>query len=170
MLARLRRTVAALRRRVNRRRVTFKGKSDAQGRLVGIVSHRDLLRASVSSVETHIVRAERHQHLAQITVAQVMQAPAHTVAPETTVRQAAAVTGRIGYMSQGFTLYERLTVAENLDFAARVRNVDAAAFDERQRRLLAMAGLERFVDRRAERLSGGMKKKLALCANLIHQP
>ena len=87
-----------------------------------------------------------------------------------TVRQAAAVTGRIGYMSQGFTLYERLTVAENLDFAARVRNVDAAAFDERQRRLLAMAGLERFVDRRAERLSGGMKKKLALCANLIHQP
>jgi CBS domain-containing protein len=63
---------------------------DAHGRLVGIVSHRDLLRASVSSVETHIVRAERRQHLAQITVAQVMQTPTHTVTPETTVRQAAA--------------------------------------------------------------------------------
>ncbi len=64
---------------------------DAHGRLVGIVSHRDLLRASISSVETHIVRAERRQHLAQIAVAQVMQAPAHTVTPETTVRQAAAI-------------------------------------------------------------------------------
>lgn len=63
---------------------------DAHGRLAGIVSHRDLLRASVSSIETRAVRAERHQHLAQITVAQVMQAPAHTVTPETTVRQAAA--------------------------------------------------------------------------------
>ncbi len=40
---------------------------DVQGRLVGIVSHRDLLRASISSVETHIVQAERRQHLAQIT-------------------------------------------------------------------------------------------------------
>lgn len=63
---------------------------DANGRLVGVVSHRDLLRASISSVETHIVQAERRQHLAQITVAQVMQTPTHTVTPETTVRQAAA--------------------------------------------------------------------------------
>jgi ABC-2 type transport system ATP-binding protein len=87
-----------------------------------------------------------------------------------TVRQAGAVTARIGYMSQGFTLYERLTVEENLGFAAAVRSVEPGLFHARRERLLKMAGLERFTDRRADRLSGGMKKKLALCTNLIHEP
>ena len=61
-----------------------------------------------------------------------------------TARQSSSVTARIGYMSQGFTLYARLTVAENLAFAAKIRNVDEKSFAERSRRLLAMAGLERF--------------------------
>ena len=86
------------------------------------------------------------------------------------VRQAAQVTARIGYMSQGFTLYERLTVAENLAFAAAVRSVDPRVRRSRGERLFKMAGLERFTDRRAGLLSGGMKKKLALCTNLIHEP
>lgn len=87
-----------------------------------------------------------------------------------TVREASAVTARIGYMSQGFTLYERLTVDENLAFAAAVRSVGRDVRDARRAALLKMAGLERFTDRRAGNLSGGMKKKLALCTNLIHQP
>jgi ABC-2 type transport system ATP-binding protein len=87
-----------------------------------------------------------------------------------TVREAAAVTARIGYMAQGFTLYGRLTVDENLAFAARVRGVPAAAFGERRRRLLAMAGLLPSGERPEEKLSGGMRKKLALCTNLIHEP
>jgi len=87
-----------------------------------------------------------------------------------TVRQAPAVTARIGYMSQGFTLYERLTVDENLAFAAAVRSVDRRFHARRRERLLKMAGLERFTARRAGQLSGGMKKKLALCTNLIHEP
>ena len=87
-----------------------------------------------------------------------------------TLRQSAEVTSRIGYMSQGFTLYERLSVEENLAFAAACRNVRAEAFRERRERLLGMAGLERFAQRRAGALSGGMKKKLALCSNLIHEP
>lgn len=87
-----------------------------------------------------------------------------------TVRQAAQVTARIGYMSQGFTLYERLSVDENLSFAAAVRNVKKEVREARRERLLKMAGLERFTERRAGQLSGGMKKKLALCANLIHEP
>jgi ABC-2 type transport system ATP-binding protein len=87
-----------------------------------------------------------------------------------TVRQAAAVTAQIGYMAQGFTLYGRLTVDENLAFAARVRGVGDAVFAERRRRLLAMAGLLPFGERPEDKLSGGMRKKLALCANLIHQP
>lgn len=87
-----------------------------------------------------------------------------------TGRQAPAVNARIGYMSQGFTLYERLSVGENLEFAARIRNVPSAVAAERQKRLLAMAGLAPFLDRREGQLSGGMRKKLALCTNLIHRP
>jgi drug efflux transport system ATP-binding protein len=93
-----------------------------------------------------------------------------TVLDFDTVRQSAAITARIGYMPQGFTLYGRLTVAENLAFAAKIRNVAAAEFIARRDRLLAMAGLASFLHRREEHLSGGMRKKLALCTNLIHEP
>lgn len=87
-----------------------------------------------------------------------------------TVRDAARVVGRIGYMSQGFTLYDRLSVDENLRFSAQVRDVTGETWGIRRRRLLDMAGLAAFGDRRADQLSGGMRKKLALCANLIHEP
>ena len=84
--------------------------------------------------------------------------------------EAASVTARIGYMPQGFTLYERLTVDENLAFAARIRGVTPEELGMRSERLLAMAGLSRFRNRRESALSGGMRKKLALCTNLIHHP
>lgn len=87
-----------------------------------------------------------------------------------TVRQSAQITSRIGYMSQGFTLYDRLSVDENLNFAARVRGIRGDTWRQRRERLLSMAGLTAFGDRRAGDLSGGMRKKLSLCTNLIHQP
>ena len=80
------------------------------------------------------------------------------------------VQARIGYMSQGFSLYDRLTVGENIAFGASIRDVPRSQFAERKRELLAMARLERFEGRREGALSGGMRKKLALCVNLIHQP
>ena len=80
------------------------------------------------------------------------------------------VQSRVGYMSQGFSLYDKLTVAENIAFAADIRDVPRAVVAERKARLVAMAGLERFQARREGALSGGMRKKLALCANLIHEP
>lgn len=80
------------------------------------------------------------------------------------------VQGQVGYMSQGFSLYDRLSVGENIEFAAAIRDVPRAEFAARKDELLAMAGLERFESRREGALSGGMRKKLALCANLIHQP
>jgi ABC-2 type transport system ATP-binding protein len=80
------------------------------------------------------------------------------------------VQARIGYMSQGFSLYDRLSVAENIAFAASIRDVPAPEFEGRKQELLRMAGLERFEHRREGALSGGMRKKLALCANLIHEP
>jgi ABC-2 type transport system ATP-binding protein len=87
-----------------------------------------------------------------------------------TVRRASEINARVGYLSQGFTLYGRLTVAENLEFAARIRGIDGPVLAERRPRLLAMAGLAAFLDRPEQDLSGGMRKKLALCATLIHEP
>lgn len=81
-----------------------------------------------------------------------------------------ALGGRIGYMSEGFTLYGSLSVRENLDFFADLYRVPR---DERERRigdLLRFARLHDAADRRAEHLSGGMKKKLALACALIYSP
>ncbi|MDT3706228.1 MAG: ATP-binding cassette domain-containing protein [Thiobacillus sp.] len=85
-------------------------------------------------------------------------------------REAAQITARIGYMSQRFSLYGRLTVDENLDFFAALHHVPEAARAERKARLLAFAHLEQHRDRLARFLSGGMQKKLALCCALIHVP
>ncbi|MDA8239314.1 MAG: ATP-binding cassette domain-containing protein [Nitrospiraceae bacterium] len=93
-----------------------------------------------------------------------------TVGGADTVRDAAAITSRIGYMSQAYSLYEDLTVEENLEFFARIRNVPDVAFRERRARLLEFSGLSPFLKRRTKSLSGGMQKKLALCCNLVHEP
>ncbi|WP_020682357.1 ATP-binding cassette domain-containing protein [Marinobacterium rhizophilum] len=87
-----------------------------------------------------------------------------------TLRESSQVTDRIGYMSQGFTLYDRLSVEENLAFSARIRGVSDADYRQRRQRLLQMAGLQDAVNREARVLSGGMRKKLSLCTNLIHEP
>lgn len=93
-----------------------------------------------------------------------------TVLGYDSVREAAQVTARIGYMSQSFSLYGRLTVDENLEFFAALHRVPEAVRVERKSRLLAFAHLERHRDRLARFLSGGMQKKLALCCALIHAP
>jgi ABC-2 type transport system ATP-binding protein len=86
-------------------------------------------------------------------------------------RESKRIAARIGYMTQGFTLYDRLSVEENLALAARLRGVAMhTVYAERRAQLLRMAGLEPFTARRAGQLSGGMRKKLSLCTNLIHQP
>jgi ABC-2 type transport system ATP-binding protein len=76
----------------------------------------------------------------------------------------------IGYMPQRYSLYGDLSVAENLSFFGQLFCLDRAAYRERSARLLAITRLERFVDRRADALSGGMYKKLALACALLHRP
>ena len=84
------------------------------------------------------------------------------------VRDAVAITSRIGYVAQSYSLYEDLTVAENLAFFAAIRG--ARPGSPREADLLAFAGLEPFRERRAKDLSGGMQKKLAVCCSLLHGP
>ena len=86
-------------------------------------------------------------------------------------RESKRIAARLGYMTQGFTLYDRLSVEENLALAARIRGVPMrTTYRERRAELLRMAGLEPFTARPAGQLSGGMRKKLSLCTTLIHEP
>jgi ABC-2 type transport system ATP-binding protein len=82
----------------------------------------------------------------------------------------AAVRERVGLMPQQYSLYRDLTVAENLRFFARLFVLPRAVFRERAERLLSITRLAPFVDRRADALSGGMYKKLALACALLHEP
>jgi ABC-2 type transport system ATP-binding protein len=76
----------------------------------------------------------------------------------------------VGYMSQRFSLYGELSVAENLRFFADLRGVKSQERLKRSVELLSMTRLSEFTTRRAEQLSGGMKQKLALACTLIHVP
>ncbi len=76
----------------------------------------------------------------------------------------------IGYLPQRFSLYEDLTVLENLRFFAEVRGVRGDFWKRRALEILEFVHLEEFRNRRAGQLSGGMKQKLGLAAALVHQP
>ncbi len=87
------------------------------------------------------------------------------------VRTASTALGeRVGYMSEGFTLYGSLSVAENLAFFADLYGVTGGERARRTAELLRFSRLDGVLDRRASRLSGGMQKKLALSCVLVHQP
>lgn len=86
------------------------------------------------------------------------------------VKNSEGVKSKIGYMAQEFSLYGKLSVLENLQFFGEMYDVPAPLQQKRIPGLLAFAQLSDFSDRRAAKLSGGMKKKLALACTLLHQP
>jgi ABC-2 type transport system ATP-binding protein len=75
-----------------------------------------------------------------------------------------------GYMSQKFTLYNDLTVAENLEFTAALRDVPKAEFKARKERLFRLVGFEHSEDELVGGLPGGLKQQVSLAAALLHQP
>lgn len=95
---------------------------------------------------------------------------AATVAGHDLAQEPERVKPQIGYMAQRFSLYSELSVMENLTFFAELYDVGLAERATRTEQLLDFAGLTPFKQRRAEHLSGGMKKKLALACTLIHEP
>lgn len=80
------------------------------------------------------------------------------------------VRERVGLMPQHHSLYGDLSIGENLDFFRQLFCLTRAEARPRVDRLLALTRLAPFVDRRADDLSGGMYKKLALACALLHQP
>lgn len=86
------------------------------------------------------------------------------------LRQTEFARAQLGYLPQRFSLYEELTVIENLRFFAEVRGLKTEDWKPRCVDILQFVGLAEFADRWAGKLSGGMKQKLGLAAALVHQP
>ena len=84
------------------------------------------------------------------------------------LREAAEIKRRVGYMTQRFSLYEDLTIRENLDFVARMYSV--AGRRRVVEETIAQLGLTRRSDQLAGELSGGWKQRLALAACMLHDP
>lgn len=77
---------------------------------------------------------------------------------------------QIGYLPQRFSLYEELTVLENIRFFAEVRGISDQDWRPRSLEILDFVGLTQFIERRVGRLSGGMKQKVGLAVALVHRP
>ena len=76
----------------------------------------------------------------------------------------------IGYMSQKFSLYEDLTVIENLHFFGGIYGLSGSLQSEREERILEMAGLVELRDRMTRTLAVGWKQRLALACSILHEP
>jgi ABC-type multidrug transport system ATPase subunit len=93
-----------------------------------------------------------------------------TIAGYDVARQTEHIKSMIGYMSQRFSLYDELTVHENLMFYSRLYGLRGAALAQRRDELVALTHLEPYLTRRAALLSGGWRQRLAMACSLVHQP
>src|SRR4051812_985173 len=85
-------------------------------------------------------------------------------------RDPEGVKRRIGYMSQRFSLYEQLTVDQNIRFFGGIYGLSGAAFERRRAFVMEMAGLQGRETTRASELAGGWRQRLALGCAILHEP
>ncbi len=77
---------------------------------------------------------------------------------------------KVGYMSQRFTLYDELSVKENMDFAAGIRRLKKADYEKHRQELLDFIGFKQKLSTVVRDLPGGIKQEVALCQSLLHDP
>src|SRR3982751_1570337 len=85
-------------------------------------------------------------------------------------KQTDEIKNLIGYMSQKFSLYDELTVHENLQFYGRLYGLRGADLKKRREELIGITHLEPYLGRRAALLSGGGRQRLAMACALVHKP
>ena len=93
-----------------------------------------------------------------------------TIAGFDVAKQTESIKSLIGYMSQKFSLYDELTVSENLNFYCRLYGLSGAALATRREELISLTHLEPYLRRRAGLLSGGWRQRLAMACSLVHKP
>jgi ABC-type multidrug transport system ATPase subunit len=86
------------------------------------------------------------------------------------LREGELIKEMIGYMSQQFSLYDELTVNENLLFAGRLYGLRGRQLNQRRDEMIATTHLEPYIGRRAALLSGGIRQRLAMACSLMHKP
>ncbi len=92
------------------------------------------------------------------------------IAGHDVVRELDQIKNLIGYMSQKFSLYDELTVYENLMFYGRLYGLRGQALVRRRDELIGLTHIEPYLTRRAGLLSGGWRQRLAMACSLMHHP
>lgn len=92
------------------------------------------------------------------------------IAGHDVVNDTESIKDLIGYMSQKFSLYDELTVDENLVFSGKLYGLKGGILKQRREELIAITHLEPYLHRRAALLSGGWRQRLAMACSLMHKP